>query len=250
MSGTTEAGVAGVPGALSNLPDTAEAAGAEANAAETRGGLVRRVQTRNWEVDRVTQKSILPAGGIRRVSVAVLLNGKYQKQGKKQVYVPRSSEELATLEAVVKSAVGFDAVRGDVVQIANAEFSRLDEEAPVAPPPAPLWKKSYLPFAVGGAAGLVLLSLIILVWRRRAKKAKPLALDADAMAPALLGVDAHAGELEPASPRAAAALPRATEDLTDLRAAALELANKDPASAAVVLRSWLHGEASVETAQS
>ncbi len=134
-SGTAEAGVAGVPGALSNLPDTAEESAATATTTTAAGNLIRRVQTRNWEVDRVTQKTLTPRGGIRRVSVAVLLNGKYVKKGNKQVYVPRSTEELATLEAVVKSAVGFDEARGDVVHLANAEFSRIDDEVPAAPPP-------------------------------------------------------------------------------------------------------------------
>jgi hypothetical protein len=59
-----------------------------------------------------------------------------------------------------------------------------------------------------------------------------------------------AGELESAPPAVAGALPRATDDLTDLRAAALELANKDPASAAVVLRAWLHGENAAQPAHS
>jgi flagellar M-ring protein FliF len=250
MSGTTEAGVAGVPGALSNLPDTSAEAGTETTlATDGKGGLVRRVQTRNWEVDRVTQKSLLPAGGIRRVSVAVLLNGKYQKKGQKSVYVPRSKEELATLESVVKSAVGFDAARGDVVQIANAEFSRADDEQLVLTPTLPIWKNKWLPYAAAGALGLVLLSIVVLsVRRRKAKKAKLLALDAGALAPALTGVIA-APELE-AGTAAAGALPRASEDLTDLRATALELANKDPASAAVVLRAWLHDVETPEPAHS
>ena len=250
MSGTTEAGVAGVPGALSNLPDTSAEAGTETTlATDGKGGLVRRVQTRNWEVDRVTQKSLLPAGGIRRVSVAVLLNGKYVKKGPKSLYSARSKEELATLESVVKSAVGFDSARGDVVQIANAEFSRPDDEQLVLTPALPIWKNKWLPFAAAGAVGLILLSIVALaVRRRKAKKAKLLALNAGALAPALTGVVA-AGELE-AGTAAAGALPRASEDLTDLRTTALELANKDPASAAVVLRAWLHDVETPEPAHS
>ncbi len=252
MSGTGEAGVAGVPGALSNLPDTSEEAAA-ATTTTAAGNLVRRVQTRNWEVDRVTQKTLTPRGGIRRVSVAVLLNGKYVKKGNKQVYVARSAEELATLEAVVKSAVGFDASRGDVVHLANAEFSRIDEEVPVPPTVTPIWKHKWAPIAAGAAGGLLLLSLGVLAIRRRSKKKKAerdklLALPDGALAAALPAADdVVAGELaaSPSSP----GLPRASEDLTDLRAAALELANKDPASAAVVLRAWLHGEAAQAQAE-
>lgn len=252
LSGTTEAGVAGVPGALSNLPDTSAEAAAETTTTTDGRGIVRRVQTRNWEVDRVTQKSLMPAGGIRRVSVAVLLNGKYVKKGQKTVYVPRSKEELATLESVVKSAVGFDQARGDVVQLANTEFSRTADEIPLAPPVVPIWKNKWLPYAAAGALGLVALSVLVLVWRRRSKtrKAKSLALGAGELAPALPGAIAAAPELEPGAGVAAAALPRASEDLTDLRTAALELANKDPASAAVVLRAWLHDAEAAEPAHS
>jgi hypothetical protein len=96
--------------------------------------------------------------------------------------------------------------------------------------------------------GLFLLSLGVLAIRRRSKKKKAeqdklLALPDSALAAALPGAvaDEVNGELtaSPSTP----GLPRASDDLTDLRAAALELANKDPASAAVVLRAWLHGEA-------
>jgi len=244
MSGTGEAGVAGVPGALSNLPDTAEEAGATTTRTAA-GNLVRRVQTRNWEVDRVTQKTLTPRGGIRRVSVAVLLNGKYVKKGNKQVYVPRAPEELKTLEAVVKSAVGFDETRGDVVHLANAEFSRIEEEVATIPTPTPIWKHKWAPYALGAVGGLFLLSLGVMALRRRSRKKgaeqdKLLALPDSALAAALPAGDDVAGEL--ASTPSSPALPRASEDLTDLRAAALELANKDPASAAVVLRAWLHGD--------
>ncbi len=86
-NGTGEAGVAGVPGAKTNLPDAKENENAEA-ALPTGGGGVRRSQTRNWEVQRITQKTTTPPGEIRRLSVAVVLNGRYEKHGEKVAVRP------------------------------------------------------------------------------------------------------------------------------------------------------------------
>src|SRR5690606_6519449 len=238
LSGSGAPGVAGVPGARSNLPETAPEAGAQQKEAETPEGLVRRVQTRNWEVDRVLEKSVTPAGGIRRLSVAVLLNGRYERRGDKQVYVERSAAELAKLESIVKSAVGFDAERGDVVQIANAEFARPPEEPP-APPPEPLLpRERILPYAGAALGALALLALVVSIARRARRRRQQ--AEAPAPAPVLVGVQA-APEL--AAPEAAEIMAtNPLDDLAELRTRALELANKDPASAAVVLRSWLHAD--------
>src|SRR5450432_3677071 len=125
-TGATEAGVAGVPGAKTNLPDAKEG-DAEATT-PTGGGGVRKSQTRNWEVQRITQKTTTPPGEIRRLSVAVVLNGRYEHQGDHTAFVPRSPEEVATLEGIVKRVVGFDAARGDEVEVRAVQFARLDTE--------------------------------------------------------------------------------------------------------------------------
>ena len=70
------------------------------------------------------------AGTVRRLSVAVLLDGTYSAgpSGEK-VYTPRSREEIASIESLVRSAVGFDEARGDTVEIINMQFAQeaLDE---------------------------------------------------------------------------------------------------------------------------
>src|SRR5690606_13102067 len=76
LSGSSTPGVAGIPGARSNLPEATAEPKAQETQTESTDGLVRRVQTRNWEVDRVLEKTVTPPGGVRRLSVAVLLNGK------------------------------------------------------------------------------------------------------------------------------------------------------------------------------
>jgi len=61
-----------------------------------------RSQTRNWEVQKVVQKTSTPAGDIRRLSVAVLLNGRSIKKGDKAIFQPIPPEEVKALEETVK----------------------------------------------------------------------------------------------------------------------------------------------------
>ncbi len=63
-------------------------------------------------------------GNIRKISAAVIVDGKYETKpgadGKpKQTYVPRSAEEMKSLEELVKKAVGFNETRGDQITVSN-----------------------------------------------------------------------------------------------------------------------------------
>jgi flagellar M-ring protein FliF len=156
-AGAGDPGVAGVPGAQTNLPDAlpegAEPAEARAGAGE--GGALRRSHTRNWEVDRITEKVTTPPGGIERLSVAVLLNGRWEQRGANRAFVQRSAEEVSALTELVKRAVGFDAERGDSVEVKAMKFTEL----PAADPGVPLSEPAYqrwLPYALAGAAALLL----------------------------------------------------------------------------------------------
>ncbi|MEI9936941.1 MAG: flagellar basal-body MS-ring/collar protein FliF [Pseudomonadota bacterium] len=243
-NGTSEAGVAGVPGAKANLPDAKEGENAEV-APPTGGGGVRRSQTRNWEVQRITQKTTTPPGEIRRLSVAVVLNGRYEKHGEKSVFVPRSPDEVLALSSIVKHAVGFSAERGDEVELRAVQFARLDagEDATVLDPLAKY--RRYLPFALGGLVAVVLLASIIMAWRRgKAKKAAAaLALAAPVITEGQLGgliTGTKDNTIQLGTDRARTLLLEDAPPASDeIRARALELAAKDPATAAVVLRRWL-----------
>ena len=85
----------------------------------------------NYEITRVVSKTVMPVGEIKRLSVAVLVDGKYVKDDKgSETFQPRSKEEMAVLENLVKRSVGFDARRGDTVVISSAPFKKvhMDEE--------------------------------------------------------------------------------------------------------------------------
>ncbi|MCA9596122.1 MAG: flagellar M-ring protein FliF [Myxococcales bacterium] len=236
-SGAGEAGVAGVPGARSNLPDAVDEGTAppeEALAAAGPGGTSRRSHTRNWEVDKVTEKMSTPPGDIERISVAVLVNGRYEQRDGKSVYVGRSKQDMKRLEDIVKNAVGFSTNRGDSVELQTMEFAKVSDGDLTPPPPLPWWRR-YAPYlAAGGAALIAFIALLVLV--RKGRKASI------RQAKAIASVEKAAEQLS-AAPDIRALMADPRPNAAELKSKALELAAQDPATAAVVLRKWLSAAA-------
>ncbi len=81
----------------------------------------------NYEISRTTQTEIVEGGRIKRLSVAVLVDGTY-KAGPdgKAVYTERSQKELDKIGELVKSAMGYNESRGDQLHIANLRFAASD----------------------------------------------------------------------------------------------------------------------------
>lgn len=104
----------------SNLPD-GDQAGADNNSNSQNSETRERL---NYEVSETTRELRRNPGAIRRVSVAVLLDGvsEADPQTGEIIWSPRPEEEMAALQELVKSAVGFDEARGDVVTLRTLEF--------------------------------------------------------------------------------------------------------------------------------
>ena len=127
---------AGVPGLASNINTQAPAGTSQTKTS----GFEKKDNTRNYEIGKMTSRQILPTGKMTRLSVAVIVDGSYEtstvgKGDKKEVkttYVPRTPEEMKTLENIVKRAVNFSDERGDRVEVANIPFNtdKLIEPAP------------------------------------------------------------------------------------------------------------------------
>ena len=87
----------------------------------------------NYEINKVVSKTVMPTGDVKKLSVAVLIDGPYVKNDKGvEEFQPRSKKELTDLEELVKKAAGFDAKRGDQVVITNIPFNKGEFEAGVA----------------------------------------------------------------------------------------------------------------------
>ena len=132
----------GVPGALSNQPPGAaaaplEATGAAANAAapNTQNGPSAKNATTNFEVDKTIRYEQRSMGGIKRLTVGVVVNHRRivdPKTGKVTVR-PLSAAEIAQINDLVRGAMGFNQDRGDVLNVTNAPFDGVDKPAEMGP---------------------------------------------------------------------------------------------------------------------
>ena len=109
-----------------NLPD----AGGNGAAAKSQSKQNRAQTTENYEISKVVKNQIKEIGAIKRVSAAVLIDGRYgpaAEGAKKLTFIPRPEKEMNQLAALVRSAIGFDAHRGDQVEVINMPFAGHDE---------------------------------------------------------------------------------------------------------------------------
>jgi len=131
---STRARVGGVPGVPANLAATtaAKAAAKSGSQAATRPEDQNTSQSEkeesnvNYEVSKTVSKIVEPFGDIKRISLAVLVDGKYErvktKKGEELKYIPRSQQELDNIKNLVLRAAGFNEERGDKIEVINMPF--------------------------------------------------------------------------------------------------------------------------------
>jgi flagellar M-ring protein FliF len=83
----------------------------------------------NYEINRVVSKTVMPVGKVEKLSMAVLVDGVYNKNDKGvEEFQPRSKKEIKNMEDLVKRSVGFDAKRGDQVVVTSIPFRKVELE--------------------------------------------------------------------------------------------------------------------------
>ena len=84
----------------------------------------RTEETVNYEISKTVQTEVKASGNVKRISAAVLVDGTYDTAPDgTRTYKPRTADELAQIDSLVKSAIGYDQSRGDVVQVVNMKFA-------------------------------------------------------------------------------------------------------------------------------
>src|SRR5436190_12427479 len=78
----------------------------------------------NYEISRSTKTEVTEGGRVNRISVAVLVDGIYNKSDKGEAtYQARDKEEIDRIAALVRTAIGFDQKRGDQIEVVNLRFA-------------------------------------------------------------------------------------------------------------------------------
>lgn len=236
----------GVPGVVSNLeasPDVLDAPGS--------ADATRKESVKNYMVSKAISTVSAPRGSITRLSVAVVVDGMYEAEATPEdaaaeptkEFVPLDSDVLARIESLVKSAVGYDPARGDVVTVENIPFYNGDVNF------ADVFEESYLDQGVRilSTAGPFLFGILFLILC-----VKPLVeaviepsdseVDLERLLPT--GLADLEAELE-AERRAASSLPEVDnavdiDQLNDLIAENSSAVKDNPEQAALLIRYWLN----------
>ena len=173
--GEPDASTEGIPGVQGNIPGgdaekpadkTEEKSGDEPKETPR----TKKSEMVTYELDHSTKRIIEPQGLIRRLSVAVMVDGKYEED----VYTPRTEEEMETLRAIIKRAVGFNEKRGDQLEMTNVPFRPQSELHPVVVkvPEPQQWFQSPFILAGGAAVFLLLLLTVGLLFRSGRRKSR------------------------------------------------------------------------------
>jgi flagellar M-ring protein FliF len=201
--------------------------------------------TRNYEIDRTLAYTREPAGKLKRLTVAVLIDNMRTtgKDGKiKEVAL--TPQQLDHVTQLVKDAVGFDEARGDNVNVVNASFT-VDAPAPEGELESPsFWESPLFLNMAKLLAGLaVLLVLVLSVLRPMVRT-----LVGPTRAPPVQLLPRTAEEETPEPiPANNPALPAAqAKELAITHeqqvAQARTLVNQDPKRVAQVVRGWVAGD--------
>ncbi|HVY52286.1 MAG TPA: flagellar basal-body MS-ring/collar protein FliF [Devosia sp.] len=254
---STDGAAAGQVSTSTQLPGATTAASAPGGASEQGS---TNEETTNYEISNVSQTEMTDPGAIKRLSVAVLVDGTYttDAQGNSS-YAPRDQATLDQIKALVQSAIGFDDKRGDQITVANLQFAQGPTPTAVGTPGPGLFDFTRDDL-ISGAEMLVTLiialALVFFVMRPLLKRVlspetPPLALPVSAevggpvLVPAAAAMTAPGGEhVEDSAPPAM--VPAWMKDARNLGAAQAQtmktvgqLVQDNPKQAALIVRDWL-----------
>lgn len=199
----------------------------------------RKDVTTNYEVDRSIRHVQQGAGGIKRLSVAVVVNyrGSQNAQGKRAVQA-LSATELEQIQNLVKEAMGYSRERGDTLNVVNSPFASAAPDAPELP----VWREpENIEMAKIAGKYLLMTILALFVWFAvfRPLLRKHLQPGQAATATGAPGATATAaGATDPADP-AAQVEARRTERHQDNVKYAREIAAKEPRVVAMLIKHWM-----------
>ncbi len=150
-----------------NLPG--EEADDSEDVRESRESSLRTEEMVNYEISRTVRDHVRESGQVRRLSVAVLVDGIYDTvEDGETTYSPRPEAEMEQIASLVRTTVGYDPSRGDQLEIVNLRFVEeqlIGEEGTSADMLFGFPKREILKIVETGVVGLVAILVLLLVVR-------------------------------------------------------------------------------------
>jgi flagellar M-ring protein FliF len=137
----SEQKMSGTPGPLGNNEPE------KSKGVSVQKGYQKNDKTVNYEIGKVVSHIIEPVGEIKKLSIAVIIDGTYKESKDKEgnistQYLPRTKDEMEKLKNIIKKSVNFDSQRGDEVDVINLPFeSTKSEQNPANETPGGFWSK-------------------------------------------------------------------------------------------------------------
>lgn len=220
---------AGVPGIASNTPGANPGTKpATKSASAPADKATHTVRVTNYEISNTQEHIIVPSGGIKRLSVAVIVGGHMKKENGQQVFVPRSKQELKSIQLLVQRAIGYDDDRGDSVVVQSLPLIDIHNQADAKALAHAQNRAFYLQVARYALAGLALILIALFILRPMAKR---LTMSRPAAQPAAPTGDGMAA--------IAAAMPKASAGHLDFQSPAKQVATANPDQTALILQQWM-----------
>jgi len=231
--------IGGPASASNNVPD-----GSDFEETETAESSEKTTETVNYEISRTTRTEVVEGGRMKRLSVAVAVDGVATPgpDGQPGEWRPREAEELERIAALVRSAVGFDAERGDVVEVVNVRLARPEIGGSEASDPSLFDVSKLDPMRIGEIVAALIAALAVIFFVLR-----PLVSGAmGRRKPEAAGALPAPGAM-PALPASVVPEDEAMVDVAQItgmvKASSVrkvaEVVNAHPERSAAVLRDWL-----------
>jgi len=240
----------GVPGTSSNLPNSKSAAVVkpEADSHST------KTETGTYAVNKTIRHLIQPAGRIKRIAAALLVDDATVVEVRNNQRVvtrrKRTAEEMKQIEDLARAALGLDGARGDLLAVENLSFQSMQSEAPAPPSRADKIQRVLRNFTwLFRYAALACLFASVYVLLLRPVKNQLLAVFRDL--PKRLAAGAMTGELHATAADSAAELESilgkplvegdvAFKKVSALKKHLLQKVKNEPAGATRLIQNWLH----------
>ncbi len=240
----------GVPGTSSNLPNAKAPAASKSDS----GGNSTKTETGTYAVNHTVRHLIEPAGRVKRIAAAVLVDDVTDSEMRNNQRVvtrrKRSPEEMKQIEGLARAALGLDTARGDMLAVENLSFQTLQTEAPVPPTKTERIQRMLRNFTWlfrYAALGCLFASVYVLLLRPLKKqllatfRELPKRLVASAATKEIGGVAVpSSAELESILGKPVGEGDAAFKKISVLKKHLVEKVHSEPAGATRLIQNWMH----------